>query len=231
MNRFIIRLVVFAIVMIVLGEIIVRYYKLTSDIPRRFIDETGIQRYSPGQTGYFKGCDTKWKVNEYGWVGIAEVDSDNTIAVIGDSYIENMMNPISCNQGVILKSYFKDYAFFEAARSGVTFIEGMEITRLLDSIIQPKYYLIYVSSNDFYESLSNKTRYTDRLQIDLNSSKVLKANLKSPIIKNMLYNFKLLYYLYLRFPLFVSEQNKGEALVSEQSKKVFDYLSFKRLWL
>src|SRR5690606_11881308 len=127
---------------------------------------------------------------------------------VGDSYIENIMNPMACNQGTFLNSYFKNIGFFEAGRSGVTFIEAMEITNLLDSTIHPDLHLVYVSSDDFHESIANEHRYADRMQIDVASGVIMNGALKAPGAKKILYNWKLLYYLYLRFPLFVNAQNK-----------------------
>jgi len=230
MKNFILRLITFFIITCLIGEFIIRVYKLTPDIPQRFIDETGIQRYKPEQTGYYTKSDTKWRINKYGWMGVADTTYGKTIAVIGDSYIENIMNPISCNQGVILKSYFDDIGFFEAGRSGVSFIEGMEITKLLKPIIQPQFYLLYVSSNDFYESFSNKIRYFDRMQIDLKNKTILKAKLKNPTLKKFLYSSKLLYYMYLRFPLLVENQNKGEIITLAPKNNTFDQLNFNKLF-
>jgi len=210
MKKFLIRLLVFTIVIGVAGEFIIRAYRLVPDIPRLYVDQTGIQRYVPGQTGYYTKAKTKWVVNKYGWLGTSDTSKDTVISVIGDSYIENMMNPISCNQGNMLKSRFKDYSFFEAGRSGVTFIEAMQISKLLDSCIHPKLHLIYVNTDDFLESSSRNQRYTDRVQIDLNTNTILNGNLKSPGIKKILYNIKLIYYLYLRFPLFVHAKNKED---------------------
>jgi hypothetical protein len=129
--------------------------------------------------------------------------------MIGDSYIENMLNPIECNQAAYLKEMHHDIGFFEAGRSGVTFIEAMEIAKHLDSLNFDQN-LIYINENDFYESLSTIERYTDRMQVNLETNTILKGELKSPGLKKILYNAKFLYYLYLRFPLFVSKQNKGE---------------------
>lgn len=210
MKKFLIRLFVFTFVIGVAGELIIRMYKLVPDIPRLYVDKTGIQRYVPGQTGYYTKAKTKWVVNKYGWLGTSDTSQDTVLSVIGDSYIENIMNPITCNQGNKLKSQFKNYSFFEAGRSGVTFIEAMQISKLLDSTIQPRMHLIYVSTNDFPESSSLNQRYTDRVQIDLSNKTILHGNLKSPGVKKILYNIKLLYYLYLRFPLFVDAKNKED---------------------
>ena len=42
-----------------------------------------------------------WKVNEYGFIGLKDVNHDNQILIIGDSMIENIMNPIECNWVII----------------------------------------------------------------------------------------------------------------------------------
>src|SRR5690606_2644800 len=136
-------------------------------------------RYKPDQSGYYTKAKEKWNVNKYGWLGTHGNIKDSTISIIGDSYIENIMNPIKCNQGSILKQYFPDYSFVEAGRSGVTFIEAMEISKILEMEIRPKYQLIYLSENDFYESISELNRYTDRLQISIKDQKLLPARLRA----------------------------------------------------
>lgn len=210
MKKFLIRLFVFTFVIGVAGELIIRVYKLVPDIPRLYVDKTGIQRYVPGQTGYYTKAKTKWVVNKYGWLGTADTSKDTVVSIIGDSYIENIMNPVSCNQGNLLKFQIKNYSFFEAGRSGVTFIEAMQISKLLDSTIQPKMHLIYLNTGDFPESSSLDQRYTDRVQIDLSTNTILNGNSKSPGLKMILYNIKLLYFLYLRFSPFDDAKNKED---------------------
>lgn len=229
MKRFLKTIVVFTFVLFITGELIVRTFRLVPEIPERYIDNYGIQRYKPNQSGYFTKAKTKWNVNEYGWLGTYEVKKDSTISIIGDSFIENIMNPIECNQGSLLKQHLPDYAFFEAARSGITFIEAFEITNVLEKEINPKYHLIYLGDNDFYESISDITRYTDRLQISVKNKKLLPTQLKSPVLKKVLYNIKLLYYFYLKYPIFIEKQNRGKKSneISENNK--FDSLIFNDL--
>ncbi|NNK72423.1 MAG: hypothetical protein HKO94_04430 [Flavobacteriaceae bacterium] len=226
MKRFILRFILFLVLGYLLGEVVVRYYKLTSDVPHRYVDTHGLQLYEPGQTGYFKGASEPWTVNEFGWLGINTIENKNRrISIIGDSYIENIMNPDNCNQGYLLQELNPEVGFFEAGRSGVTFIEALEIAQKMDSLDFDEH-LIYVTDADFTESFANKTRYADRLQVDLDRNIILKGELKSPGLKKILYNLKFMYYLYLRFPLFVGEQNKGEIAATED----FDRNSFDRLF-
>jgi hypothetical protein len=193
---------------------------LVPDIPSRFVDAYGVQRYHPGQSGYYKSTDLHWEVNQYGWLGASDTEEDTLFLLVGDSFIENLLNPRSCNQGNLLKAYYPSYGFFEAARSGVTLIEALKISAEMDSLLDPTFHLIYASSDDFVESISNVHRYSDRMQVNLDESKLLPGKLKSPQIKKILYNVKLLYYLYLRFPIFVEKQNKNS--FTKNDTTVFD---------
>ncbi len=231
MKHFLIKLAFFIFFFCIISEFIIRIFLLVPDIPERYTDKYGIQRYKPGQSGHYTKAKEKWNVNEYGWLGTFDTDKDTIISIIGDSYIENIMNPLECNQGSILKSFFPNYSFFEAGRSGVTFIEAMEISKILDIEVVPQYQLLYVSDDDFYESISEITRYNDRLQISIDNQQLLFSQLKSPRMKKVLYNIKLLYYLYLKYPIFVSKQNKGEAIITSQENNKFDSNILNKLFI
>lgn len=199
MKIFIIKIISFALFIFLLGEISVRIFKLAPDVPQLYLDKTGIKKYILGQEGYYTRATSKWKVNKYGWLGIDDTKKDTIISIIGDSFIENLINPISCNQGSLLKSNFKNYSFFETGRSGVTFIEAMQITNLLDTAIRPKLYLLYLSKFDFIESFANEERHPELVQIDLRTNQIINGHLENPIGRKLLYKFKIIYYLYLRF--------------------------------
>lgn len=230
MRKFLIRFLLFLLVSACAGEIIIRAFKLTSEIPERYVDKWGIQRYTPGQSGHYKKADYKWKVNDFGWMGMADTSKDTIVSIIGDSYIENMMNPIECNQGSILKTYFPGYSFFEVGRSGISFIEAMEIAKHLDSEINPAVNLLYISNKDFYESIADIQQHKNVMQVDLKHQQIIKGALVSPGLKKILYNSKLFYYLYIRFPIFVDKQNMGEIPGSGEEKIVFDYSMFNSLF-
>ncbi|TDQ29069.1 hypothetical protein [Zeaxanthinibacter enoshimensis] len=222
MRKYLLNILIFFFCAWILGEIIIRVFHLVPDIPKRIIEpEMGLQIYEPGQSGYYTMAEEKWKVNQHGWVGVANSGKKAQISVIGDSYIENLMNPLRCHQGYLLENLLKDYSVFEAGRSGVTFIEALQISKLLDPKINPKYHLIYVNEGDFKESIAGIRRYKDRVQIDLEQKRILQAELKSPVAKQILYSNKFLYYLYLRFPLFVSDQDKNKVVINKTDNKKF----------
>ncbi|MAX72043.1 MAG: hypothetical protein CMC76_13270 [Flavobacteriaceae bacterium] len=232
MKKFLKNTVLFFLVILVIGEIVVRITHSVSDIPQRTIDEFHIQKYYPNQGGYWKGGDHKWMINKLGWPGELPESFDNLILVIGDSFIENFMNPNECHQSKYLKENMEDYNFMEAGRSGVSLIEAMEINKQLDSL-KPLKSLIYVNDNDFFESIVDIKTMKDITQLDLKDENIVYGKMKSPGLKKVLYNWKLLYYFYNRFPMNFSiakedshKIEEPEELFENNKEKVFDLIKY-----
>jgi hypothetical protein len=218
MIKFLKHIVVFFIITVIIGEVVVRATHAVTDIPQRTIDDSGIQKYFPNQSGYWKGGDHQWVVNELGWPGELPESYDNLITVIGDSYIENFMNPNECHQSVFLKENMADYNFMETARSGVSLIEAMEISKQTDTL-SPKHTLIYVNDNDFLESIYEVKALSDITQLKLEDSSILHGKMKAPGAKKVLYTWKLLYYFYNRFPLNGNSKKEKTDLSEAKQKK------------
>ncbi|WP_461587182.1 hypothetical protein [Winogradskyella sp.] len=214
MKKFTKNIILFFLLMLVTGELTVRFTHAVSDIPQRTIDEFGIQKYKPNQRGFWKGGDHTWVVNEFGWPGILPKSYDNLVMVIGDSFIENFMNSNECHQSEYLKNMLPEYNFMETGRSGISLIEAMEISKQLDTL-KPKQHLIYVNDHDFYESIVEVKPMADITQLSLKDSKIVYGEMKAPELKKVLYNWKLLYYFYNRFPISGSANEELEATQKE----------------
>ena len=217
MKRFIKNSILFLLLALVIGEAVVRLTHAMSDIPQRTIDDQGIQKYYPNQKGYWKGGDHTWLINKMGWPGQLPESFDNLVMVIGDSYIENFMNPNECHQAILLKENMKAYNFMEAARSGVSLIEAMEISKQLDSL-RPLHNLIYVNDNDFYESIVEVKPMQDITQLSIKDNSIAYGEMKAPGIKKVLYNWKLLYYFYNRFPLSLPKKQDTDNSIKEKQE-------------
>lgn len=200
MIKFLKNIILFLLFTVIIGEVVVRVTHAVTDIPERTIDNFGIQKYFPNQYGYYKGGEHQWVVNELGWPGELPDSYDNLINIIGDSYIENFMNPNECHQSVLLKENMKNYNFMEAARSGVSLIEAMEISKQTDTL-NPKHTLIYVNNNDFLESIVKVKSLSDITQVNLTENKIVYGKMKASGAKKILYTWKLLFYFYNRFSL------------------------------
>ncbi|MDG2397253.1 MAG: hypothetical protein P8M03_06330 [Flavobacteriaceae bacterium] len=197
MKKLLKKILMFILLIISGSEIIIRSFNLTNDIPHRKIDKIGLQNYIVGQKGVFN--KNKWKVNENGFLGLDDTDFKNQLLIIGDSMIENIMNPLECNQGYLLKKNLGEtFGVFEIGRSGITLIEALEFKKKYEAIVNPYKTIIFINQNDIEESISNISRLPDRLQINVISGKHEKVIIRYPMLKKILYNIKTLYYLYLK---------------------------------
>lgn len=211
-------ILVFCIVGLLLGEVIARIFHTTSDIPSRTIDQNKIQKYKPNQTGsWIKGTHS-WLINEEGWPGPLPKSKEKLITIIGDSYVENFMNPIECRQSLLLKNMMPNYNYYEASRSGISFIEAMEIASQLDTL-NPIKQLVYVHDGDFLESVAQIKKMSDITQYDIMQKKIIPGVLKSPGLKKILYNWKFMYYLYTNYSFAPSTKKEEKAETKKSSNE------------
>ncbi|MEP0213484.1 MAG: hypothetical protein ABJD66_09745 [Cellulophaga sp.] len=232
MKKFLFTIIVFLAVGLIAGEIIARIFVLTTEVPNRKIDEYGIQRYIPNQDGYYKGGEHTWQVNKNGWVGPLPKSEDNLITIIGDSFIENFMNPDECHQMSYLKEKVPSYNFTEAARSGVTLIEAFEISKQF-YVKKPELQIIYLDESDLKQSLTDIGRVGDVTQLNLKENKIVYGVMRSPGLKKIIYNLKFPFYLYRRFsgslakktPINTNEEEKlKEDRYIDEYKALLEYI-------
>tara|TARA_B110000238_G_scaffold114600_1_gene124356 strand:+ start:177 stop:1100 length:924 start_codon:yes stop_codon:yes gene_type:complete len=231
MIKFLKNILLYLVFIIIILEIIIRVFSLTPEIPQRTIDSSGIQKYKINQSGYYNSTSKEeWRINKFGWAGVSQTQTDTIFSIIGDSYIENFHNPLSCHQGSYLKTLFPQYSFFEAARSGMSFIEDLEVTKYLDTLVAPKKHFIYLNSRDFSESILEIKKHTDRTQFSVKYNKIIKGKLKSAGIKKILYNIKVLHYLYLNYPMDIQSSEDIKLNIrmsnSEKTSNVLFYNKF-----
>lgn len=194
MKKFIIRLSLFLLLALISIEIYIRVNHLNIDVPSRQITKEGIQLYNPDQKGYWANATHQWIINKEGWPGELPSGMDSLVTLIGDSHIENFMNPVECNLASILNKKELGYHFFSAGRSGVSLIEALEISNYLKRKYHPLKQFIFVKESDFKESIQELGKNPDMTQISLTDQKIINGQLKSPGLKMIVYNIKTLYY-------------------------------------
>lgn len=206
-----------------LGEIIVRIFSLTIDVPRMYINQYGLITNYPNQLGSEPGKNYKWTINKYGNFGPAPKRMDSLISIIGDSFISNIMNPSECHQAVYMKRYSAQYNYYPISRDGASFLEFMEMSKSLDSL-NPVKHLLYVHHADFDESIFQKGKRFHTVQLDIENKKVLFPKLQVNSFKRFVYQFKFLYYIYRNYLVRsvegddVSENIRGKELAIDYNK-------------
>ncbi len=230
MKKFLKKIVIYTIYAFIFGEIVARVLVLSSDIPQRKLNTTGVQNFIPNQNGSWTNRSHTWQINSEGWAGTLPESYDNLITIIGDSFIENLMNPSDCHQDILLKNDLENHNFIELGRSGVTLIESMEISKFALKKYNPKLQLIYLGENDFEESISTIKRKKDITQWDENE--VIYGKVKAPLLKKILYNLKFPLYLYRRFPLNIFKKKTKQHLTQkkdETEKELNKFIKYQKL--
>ena len=197
MKKYIIKLILFVAIGILLGEITVRVFNLTVDIPKCYQDKDMLFKYEPNQSG-MSFQRQKWIINKYGNFGFEPPSLDSLITIIGNSYISNTMNPPECHQSVFLAKMNKDYNFYPMSRDGASFIEYMEMAKSLERL-NPILQLLYVQDEDFTLSLSEEMYDPNTIQLSLENNKLRYVQSSPEWIRKgkwMFQNLKFVYFLY-----------------------------------
>ena len=195
MKKFLKKIIFHTIISLIIIEVAVRVFSLTNDVPHRKKDKFNLQVFIENQKGISNGHN--WKTNEYGFLGHSDLNGGNQLLVIGDSFIENIMNPFNCRQSQLFRN--KGFKVFEIGRSGITFIEGLEFYKSYKPIVKPRKTFFFINNSDFIESIKEINSYNDRCQIELKTKKIFKGEIRYKNLKKILYNYKTLYYLYIKF--------------------------------
>ena len=213
MKEFLKHILFFVLTLIILLEVCIRLFSLTNDVPMRKTNSWGLQIFKENQSGFSHGFS--WNVNKDGFLGHNDKNGENQLLLIGDSFIENIMNPFSCRQSTLFSK--SGYSVFEVGRSGITFIESLEFLKYYDSTVNPKKTIIFLDNSDFRESIVEIKKLNDRGQISLIDKKLFSGEIKGKNIKKILYNFKTLYYLYTTF--LKSRNNKSQSKTNNENSK------------
>ena len=224
MKKFIIKVLIFIIAGYVIGEFLIRVLKLGIDIPKMYQSSTGLIKNKPNQTGYYVNGN-KWSINKYGEFGYEPKSLDSLITVIGDSYIENIMNPNECDPAYLLSRSSDNYNFYTSARSGANLIEFMEMAKSL-SHLNPIHQILYLHTSDFVHSISEINLKDNCVQWSIKSNEITYAKFSENKLKNILYNFQFMYYIYRNYIL----NNESSVKITDTDIKLsIDYSKIQKL--
>lgn len=196
MNTFFKGIIAFSLFLFVFAELAVRIFHLSIDAPKTYKNKNGNVNYYPNQEGYWDGGRHKWYINKLGYPGKQLPESfDNLVFIIGDSYIQNFMNPDSCRQKVYLRQLLPDKNFLEISQDGTNFLGYFEFSKPLDSL-KPMLKIIYVNNKDFLGNIRNNENNKGNYQVDIETGKIFYPAYRGSKLKDFIYNFKFFYYLY-----------------------------------
>jgi hypothetical protein len=165
---------------LIFSEITTRIFHISYNVPSMYGDKDGVIKFYPNQEGYRYGGKHKWYINKFGMPGYQLPKKfNNLILIIGDSYIQNFMNPDSCRQSVYLNRIQPNYNFVEGSREGATVLEDFEIAARFDTL-RPVMKLMYVQKSDFTDCFSN---IPSQIRFDIKNNKVIYAEYQESKLK------------------------------------------------
>jgi len=225
MKDFLKKVLLFSVLVFAVVELFIRFSHLTIDVPQREITVEGIQKYIPNQSGYWSNASHKWIINRYGWPVEAPDSMKNLITLIGDSHIENFMNPSNCQPSYFLKEMNPTYNFLQMGRSGASLLEYLEFSKYAQKEYSPIKQIIFVKENDFPESIRNISVKDDVTQIDIKTGKIFKGKMRSPRLKRIIYNVKTIYYFKdkVKFKTLKKDSKKVDSISEPNNENLESY--------
>jgi len=195
MKKFFKNGIIFLVFFLIISEVIARVFHISSDAPRTYKNESGYIRLHPNQEGYWNGGQHKWYVNKLGYPGKnLPASYTNLYTIIGDSYIANFMNPDSCRQTSYLRETSTENNFLELSRSGANLLDYLSYVEDVEHL-NPKLNFLYVNTKDFKHSIKKK-KISGGLEVDLLNNQIYYPIYQGSALKDLIYNFKFLYYVY-----------------------------------
>ncbi len=226
MKKFLIHIFLFSFLGFIIGEIVIRLGDFQIDVPIVYLAQDGLIKYEPNQRGNFTNGE-KWFVNSYGEINYEPPSLDSLITVIGDSYIESLMNPASCNQAKLLKDLKPEFNFYPSSRSWSSVLEMLEKASLLEKY-NPLKQLLYVECIDFEESIASNHLNPLTVNISLETEKLYFPTINKSKYKEFLHNFKFPFYIYRHF---IDSKNQFQVQKNSNVEQValVDYIKIEKL--
>lgn len=166
MKIFLIRGLMFSIVMTVFLELFFRFVLPACEWPRGVVLETGIrrfdrERFTEGRFTYGRYCrgGFRWSVNKQGWNSVYEYRKpgerdEPMVAILGDSYLEGFYSNVDEHVGVYLTGMFQDsVCFYTFAMSGGILSQYIALMRLEVEQYSPDAYIVFINASDVVSSI------------------------------------------------------------------------------
>ena len=181
MKRLIFKSFLYVILIIIALEVCVRIFHLTKDYPSRYVDNYGVEKWRPNQSGFSvtgnrKQNFSEYHINNYGFNSYREFNptKENVeIALVGDSFIEGFHQNYYNSIGKKIENDLPNVDVYEFGYAGYDFADQLHLVSVYKELFETidQVYLGIKFKNDLY-----RDKYT-----------VLEERMKleSPLYKNL----------------------------------------------
>lgn len=174
MGKLVLKIGVYGILVLLILEGIIRGFHLHKGTPERMIDERGVEKWVPGQTGFTTTGNRRqnfaeYRINEMGFNSYREFhpsDEGYEIALIGDSFIEGFHQDYDNSIGRKIENSLPEVAVYEFGYAGYDLADEIHLIaaypEVFDKVDQIVIFLQY--PDDLFRSSYRVSRERIRLQ-------------------------------------------------------------------
>ncbi|WP_445381931.1 hypothetical protein [Robiginitalea sp. IMCC43444] len=238
-RKFILRIVIYGVLILCLLEVLVRVFHLHKDTPSRIIDAYGVEKWAPNQQGYSVTGNRRQNVGEYrinasGFNSYREFNPTieaYEVALIGDSFIEGFHQDYDQSIGKKIEEQLPDFNVYEYGYAGYDLADELHLIKAYDSVFQKIdkifIYLKYPDDlrRDTYSVSQERMRLEKGIYRFLKYSKVLvycqNIGLLSAITRSI---------SQLKTVLIPTDNRPGNTDISPSAMEKRYLSNFKKLW-
>lgn len=194
MKKLVKNLVVYAVLILICLEILVRIFHLYNDMPERYVDANNINKWIPGQTGYTVYGNrvqnmAAYHINESGYNSYREfkpTEDKFELALIGDSYIEGFHQDYYSSIGKRIENEIPGIEVYEYGHSSNDMADQLYLVAQnaahFDKIDKIVFYIKFENdlSRDEYRHIAHQPRF-----MTLRNSKLLEYSINIGLMDPM----------------------------------------------
>jgi hypothetical protein len=187
MKRFLLNLALYAFLIVLVLESMVRIFHLHRDTPERYIDKQGVEKWVPGQRGFSVTGNRKQNFSEYhinnqgynSYRDFNTVSDETIVALIGDSFIEGFHQDYYNSIGKKMEKSMPGVSVYEYGYAGYDMADQLHLIaayeedfRKIDKVV---IYLKYPEdlSRDQHNAVQDRMRLNKGIYPYLKISKLL----------------------------------------------------------
>lgn len=184
MKRVILKFIVYSLVLVLALELLVRVFHLYNKRPERYLDEYGVEKWVPNQSGFSVTGNRKqnvgvYRINEFGFNSVYDNYSTSNdsieIAIVGDSFIEGFHQNYTKSISRKVEKRIPNIKVIEFGYAGYNLSDELNLIASYDHLFKDMdRVVIYMRYTD--DLITGKYKVSNRLSLDTPVNRLLKKS-------------------------------------------------------
>lgn len=144
MKRFLFKIFAYGFLILLIAEVLVRALHLHKGTPERMIDEKGVEKWVPGQSGFVTTGNrrqnfSEYRINDLGFNSYREFEPQTDtyeVALIGDSFIEGFHQDYYNSIGKKIERRLPGFPVYEFGYAGYDLADELHLVQAYDELFK-----------------------------------------------------------------------------------------------